>query len=66
MSVTSSAMCARANFLPVAKRKTEAKSGWSLVCEQSSNEDVVVLSAQGGSHRYSKWSHVRIWDLPSP
>lgn len=65
-SVTSSATCARANLLPVAKRKVEAKSGWSLVCEQSSNEDVVVLSAQGGSHPYSKWSRVRIWDLPSP
>lgn len=32
------------NFLPVAKRKTEAKSGWGLVCEQCSNEDVVVLT----------------------
>lgn len=66
MSVTSSATYARANLLPVAKRKVETKSGWSLVCEQSSNEDAVVLSAQGGSHPYSKWSRVRIWDLPNP
>lgn len=58
MSVTPSAMCVRTNFLPVAKRQIETKSGWSWVCEQGSNEDVLVLSAVGGHRPYSKWSHL--------
>lgn len=44
--MTSSAIYAgpKTNFLPVAKKKIETKSGWGLVCEQRSNEDVAVLS----------------------